>query len=66
MAEARMRVDGVDYSPEGIGLLRRDLIEMRGQAMEQLPESAGFIVAISHVIALLADYAEMRRAEDNG
>ena len=60
----RTRVDGVDYTPEGILQLRDDAIKVRDEALKQLPDSAHFVVWLSHAIALLADYAEMRKAED--
>jgi len=60
----RIRVDGVDYTPEGINDLRETLIGFRTQAYAQLPEAADVIVVLTHAIALLADYAEMREAED--
>jgi hypothetical protein len=60
----RHRVEGIDYSPEGIVALREELIAFRGQAYEQLPGAAGFIVVMTHTIALLADYAVMRQLED--
>jgi len=63
MGEARMRVEGVDYSPEGIEALRQEWIGVRGEAMKQLPDSAGFVVFATHTIALLADYIEVRREE---
>lgn len=56
-------VEGIDYSPAGILALRESLIAMRGEAYKQFPESIGFVVIISHTIALLSDYAEMREKE---
>ena len=61
---ARPRVEGVDYTPEGIEHTRQAMIEVRGEAMKQWPESINFTVLISHVIALLADYRDMRVEED--
>lgn len=46
-------VEGVDYSAEGIEALRQQAIEWRNEAYAQMPESAGFVVGISHVIAVL-------------
>jgi len=60
----RIRVDGVDYTPEGINALREELIGFRTEAYKQLPDAAGVIIVLTHAIALLADYAEMREAED--
>jgi len=61
---ARPRVEGVDYTPEGIEHTRQALIEVRGEAMKQWPEAINFTVLISHVIALMADYKDMRAEED--
>lgn len=61
---ARVHVSGIDYSPEGIEDVRQELIIVRGEAMKQLPDAAGFIVLVTHVIAMLADYAEMRTEEE--
>lgn len=61
----RIRVDGVDYSPEGIEVTRHEMIGVRDEAMKQLPDSADFVILSSHIIALLADYREARVEEDN-
>lgn len=61
---ARPRVEGVDYTPVGIEHTRQALIEVRGEAMKQWPEAINFTVLISHVIALLADYKDLRAEED--
>lgn len=61
---ARPRVEGVDYTPKGIEHTRQALIEVRGEAMKQWPEAINFTVLISHVIALLADYKDLRAEED--
>jgi hypothetical protein len=60
----RVRVAGIDYSPEGIEDTRQELIRVRAEAMKQLPDAAGFVVLASHIIAMLADYAEMRTEEE--
>lgn len=46
-------VEGIDYTPAGIEELRQQCIEWRNEAYRQMPESASFIVGISHVIAIL-------------
>lgn len=60
----RIKVEGIDYSPKGIDAVREDLIRVRGEAMSQWPESIPFTILVTHVIALLADYREMRQNEN--
>jgi hypothetical protein len=48
------KVEGVDYSEEGIEALREQLVAYRGASMDQWPEAIPFTVAITHAIALLA------------
>jgi Zn ribbon nucleic-acid-binding protein len=60
----RTQVEGIDYSPEGIEELRQELIVQRGEAMKAWPEGIHATVVLSHLIALLADYKEMREAEE--
>jgi hypothetical protein len=52
-------VDGVDYSPEGIEVLRQDLIAHRDAALGM--NEFNYAVTMSHVIALLTYLAEVRR-----
>ena len=54
-------IEGIDYSPEGIESAREELITLRDGALEQ----AEFLwaVILSHAIALLADYKELRTKE---
>ena len=58
------KVDGIDYTPEGIRRVREDLIQARDKSYEQWPEAIPFTVLASHIIALLADYAEMKETKD--
>ena len=60
----RIRVEGIDYSPDGIEVVRRELGELRGGAFKAWPEGIDATLILSHAIALLADYKEMREAED--
>jgi len=60
----RVFVEGVDYSSEGIDALRDEVIRIRNKGLDQLPEAAGFVVIMSHVCALLSDYAHMRFIEE--
>lgn len=46
-------VDGVDYSPEAIEQVRKDLTEHRDRSMDAWPEGIAYSVLMSHVIALL-------------
>jgi hypothetical protein len=59
----RVFVEGIDYTPDGIEAIRQELIKYRSAAYDQMPDTAEFIVVISHVLALLADYAELRKGE---
>ena len=63
---SRTKVEGVDYSPEGIEALRDALIELRGGAFKAWPEGIDATLVLSHAIAVLADYKEMREEEDHG
>ena len=60
----RIRVDGIDYSPEGIEVTRQEMIGVRDEAMKQLPDASGFVILASHIIAMLADYREARVEEE--
>jgi hypothetical protein len=53
----RTRVEGVDYSPEGINAVREELIVLRNGALEQA--EFHWAVLLSHVIAYLAEYKEV-------
>ncbi len=53
------KVEGVDYTPEGVRELRKKLIEYRDKSMEQWPEAIPFTVDMSHTIALMEHLAEM-------
>jgi hypothetical protein len=55
----KVEVDGVDYTPEGIRAMREVCIEYREESMNQWPDAIPFTVAMSHVIALLSNYADM-------
>lgn len=51
------KVEGVDYSPEGIENLRQELVGWRNDMMTQGAYQQ--VVVISHVIALLAYLIEL-------
>jgi hypothetical protein len=56
------RVEGIDYTPEGIEYLRGDLVAFRDHAL-----TAGAMehaVLLSHTIALLAYLIELLRGRD--
>lgn len=55
------RIDGIDYTPEGIEALREDVIVYRNRAIDAMPEGAQMAVVLSHVIALLAYLVEAQR-----
>lgn len=60
-----MKVEGVDYSPEGIRALREDVIVYRDRALAAMPEGAEMAVVLSHVIALLSYLAEREEMTDD-
>ena len=53
------KVEGVDYSPEGIKALQQELIKMRVMFMENgAAEFAREIIVLSHTIAILDYYID--------
>lgn len=58
------KVEGVDYTPDGIENLRQDLIRFRDNSMEQWPEAIPFTVAMTHTIALLTYLKEVEENEE--
>jgi hypothetical protein len=50
----RVRVDGVDYTPEGIEVIRKELAELRAHAINP-PSDWHVAVMLSHAIALLSE-----------
>lgn len=52
------KVEGVDYSPEGIEVLRQELVGWRDEMMKQ--NAFHEVMAISHVIVLLAYLIELQ------
>lgn len=56
---APVKVEGIDYTPEGIRELREELISYRDESMKQWPEAIPFTTAITHTIALLSFLAEV-------
>ena len=56
------KIDGIDYSPEGIRALREDVIVYRDRAIAAMPEGAEMAVVLSHVVALLAYLAEVEES----
>lgn len=57
------KVEGVDYSPEGIEGVRLDLIGLRNDAMQHNAFGVGMM--LSHVIALLAHLKELVEQKDS-
>lgn len=51
------KVEGIDYTPEGIAALRAELIHFRRDAMDQA--AFGVVVILTHAIALLAYLKEL-------
>jgi len=60
----RIRVEGIDYSSQGVQLVREAIIMLRDAGYQHLPKSADSIVLFTHVIALLADYIETLKVEE--
>lgn len=58
------KVEGVDYTPDGVENLRQELIRFRDNSMEQWPEAIPFTVAMTHTIALLAYLKEVETNEE--
>lgn len=54
-----LKVEGIDYTPEGIESVRAALIKCRYDAMNQLPESVNVVIILTHTIALLAYLKEL-------
>lgn len=48
------KVEGVDYSREGINALREELIALRDESMNYWPQAVQMTVVLSHTIAILA------------
>jgi len=57
---APIQVDGVDYTPEGIELIRQECIQWRNNSYDQWPDAIPFTTGITHVIALLAYLKEVQ------
>lgn len=58
-ASRPVRVEGVDYTPEGIMALHAEVVTFRDEALRQM--EFGVAVALSHVLALLFYLAEVER-----
>jgi hypothetical protein len=56
------KVDGIDYSREGVEELRQCLITLRDAALTQA--RMDYAVMLSHVIIVLAYFNELPRPED--
>lgn len=54
-----MKVDGIDYSPEGIEDIRKQIIILRNGAMEQ--NEFEWIVILTHAVALLGYLSELTK-----
>lgn len=57
---AHTKVEGIDYTPEGIEALRIDVIKMRDTALscEPVPDFHTSVI-LSHTVALLAYLIEL-------
>lgn len=54
-----LKIEGIDYSPEGIEGVREALISMRADAMKQWPAGIEATLIMSHAIAQLAYLKEL-------
>jgi hypothetical protein len=54
-----IKVEGIDYTPEGIEALRADVIKLRDSQYAHWPESIEATLVLSHAIALLAYLREL-------
>lgn len=61
--ETPLKVEGIDYTPEGVAELREAVIELRDEALKQ--NAFEHSVMLSHVIAILAYYVESGVGRDN-
>lgn len=59
-----VRVDGVEYTAEAVEAARAELIAWRDQALEANPPSFHATVFLSHVIAYMAEYADLLKDPD--
>lgn len=57
------KVEGVDYSPEGIEEIRKALIVYRNRSLDQWPEAIDLTVVLTHAIGLLSHYRSMMEEE---
>jgi hypothetical protein len=55
------KVEGVDYSPDGVAGVRSALVEMRGATFAHWPEAVDHTVVLTHAIALLSYTIELQR-----
>lgn len=58
------RLEGVDYTIEGLKALRVELISIRDESMNQWPDAIEFTVVMSHTIAVLAYFIEKEEMDD--
>ena len=56
-----MKIEGIDYTIEGIESVRKELVGMRDNSMKQWPEAIPVTVLLSHVIALLAYLIDVKK-----
>lgn len=53
-----MKVEGIDYSPEGVASLREDLIKLRDSQYNHWPESIDITLILTYTIAILQEYID--------
>jgi len=53
------KVDGIDYTPEGIRELRNVIIADRDAALDSMNPDFAEVVKLTHVVALLAYLADI-------
>lgn len=60
-----IKLDGIDYTPQGISALREDVIVYRNRALDAAPEGMQMAVVLTHVLALLAYLADLMAMESD-
>lgn len=61
LSEVKMprKVEGIDYSPDGIEDIREQVIKLRDEAIEQ--NEFEWVVVLTHTVALLAYLKELTK-----
>lgn len=60
MGKVPTKVEGIDYTGEGIRELREDVIRLRDSQFQHWPEGIDATLVLTHTVALLAYLAELQ------